>query len=84
MQPATSPAGRPYVPREPSDSVIARLLDEHLDDFLEGVHQGDPDWRVPAFVERDLRAITTCGDYTRGFVFLKCGSCREPRAVPFS
>jgi hypothetical protein len=75
---------RTYTPREPGDSVLARLLDQHLDDFLEGVHQGEPAWRVPVFVERELRAIVDCGDYTKGFVLLACDGCRERRAVPFS
>lgn len=75
---------RPYVRRVPGDSTIVRVLEYHLDDFLEGVHQGDPGWSVPAFVERELRAIIECGDYTRGFVLLKCSTCRNGQVVPFS
>jgi hypothetical protein len=45
----------------------------------------DDDHRpLPGFVERQLRAITTCGDLGRGFVRLECTRCRGPRVVPFS
>ena len=87
MAPAAT-ASQPYTPRDPGNSVIAKVLEYHLDDFLEGVHlnggDGDPNWSVPTFVERELRAIMDCGDYTKGFVLLKCATCRQGQVVPFS
>jgi hypothetical protein len=57
-------------------------LRDHLDDFIA---RCDDDHRpLPRFVERQLRALTTCGDLTHGFVRLECTRCRGPRVVPFS
>jgi len=57
-------------------------LRDHLDDFI--ARCGDDQRARPRFVERQLRAITTCGDIGYGFVRLECTRCRDPRVVPFS
>lgn len=60
-----------------------RLLREHLDAFVERTAAAAGPG-LPAFVERQLRAMIACGDLTQGFVRLECMSCRGPRIVPFS
>jgi len=75
---------RTYHPRDPSESALVTLLRDHLDAFLDAADSDDPTWRLPAFVERELRAIIPCGDLNHGFVRLKCTACRGPRVVPFS
>ncbi len=73
---------RAFAARDPETSLLACLLRDQLDDFIA---RCDDDQRsLPAFVQRQLRAITTCGDLTYGFVRLECTSCRGPRVVPFS
>lgn len=73
-------APRSYAPRDPEACPLACLLRDHLDDF---VARCDQDQRhLPRFVERQLRAITTCGDLGHGFVRLECTRCRGPRVVP--
>ena len=68
--------------RDPDACPLTGLSRDHLDDFIT---RCDDDQRpLPRFVERQLRAITTCGDLTYGFVRLECTSCRGPRVVPFS
>ncbi len=74
---------QPYQPRDTQDSVLVTLLRDHLDAFVEST-QADGGSGLPAFVERQLRAMTECGDLTHGFVRLECSSCRGPRVVPFS
>ena len=75
-------APRSYAPRDPESCPLACLLRDHLDDFIA---RCDDDQRsLPPFVQRQLRAITTCGDLTHGFVRLECTRCRGPRVVPFS
>ena len=59
------------------------LLREHLDTFVERTAADDGPG-LPAFVERQLRAMIGCGDPTQGFVRLECTECRGPRIVPFS
>jgi hypothetical protein len=57
-------------------------LRDHLADFIA---RCDDDQRpLPRFVERQLRAITTCGDLGHGFVRRECTRCRAPRVVPLS
>ncbi len=82
MPPSALPA-QPYQPRDTQNSVLVGLLREHLDAFvLHSCADGGPG--LPAFVERQLRAMIECGDFTRGFVRLECSKCRGPRIVPFS
>jgi len=71
-----------YAPRDPEACALAGLLRDHLDDFV--AYCDDEQRPLPRFVERQLRAITTCGDLTYGFVRLECTACRGPRVVPFS
>ena len=88
------PAARAYAPRDPEESVVARVVRDHLDQLRERIaaadsesedpHPGGDPARLPAFVLRELRAIADCGDFTKGFVRLRCGTCRADRIVPFS
>ena len=73
-----------YLPRESQSSDLVQILREHLDDFIERCQGPDPEWVLPAIVERQLRAIVSCGDFTAGFLRLECRACRAPRVVPFS
>jgi hypothetical protein len=75
---------QPYRPRDPHASVLTQLLSTHLDAFIDRAEQGPGAPGLPRLVQRQLRALIDCGDPTRGFVLLKCPTCREPRAVPFS
>ena len=74
---------RSYAPRDPEACLLTCLLRDHLDDFI--ARCDDENHRpLPRFVQRQLRAITTCGDLGHGFVRLECNRCRGPRVVPFS
>ena len=73
-----------YRARDTQDSVLVAVLNEHLDEFVTRAESDAPDWRLPGFVEDQLRAMTRCGDFLQGFVRLECTSCRAPRVVPFS
>jgi len=80
---AVSVPARRHHPRDPQESVLVSVLEEHLDAFLQQVRD-DTERSLPAFVERELRAIAACGDFTRGFLRLRCGDCRRDRILPFS
>jgi len=82
--PPRPPVARAYTPREPGESALVVLLRDHLEAFLEAAQADDPEWSLPAFVERQLRAVIACGDPSFGFVRLECTACRGPRVVPFS
>jgi len=81
---ATPPVARAYCARDPSESALVTLLRDHLDAFTAAADRDDPTWRLPAFVECQLRAIFRCGDLTYRFVRLECTACRGPRVVPYS
>lgn len=74
-------APRSYAPRDPEGCPLACLLRDHLENFIARCEDDRP---LPPFVQRLLRAITTCGDLGHGFVRLECSRCRGPRVVPFS
>jgi hypothetical protein len=52
---------QPYHPRDTQDSVLVNLLRDHLDAFIESA-EADGGAGLPAFVERQLRAMVDCGD----------------------
>ena len=53
-------------PRDSETCVIADLLRYNLDDFLTQASEGSDSGPLPGFVERELRAISQCGDFVRG------------------
>jgi hypothetical protein len=74
-----------YAPRDPEKSLWNHVLREHLLTFLERAR--DPDDAssgVPAFVERELRAVVGCGSFALGFLRIFCPDCKFHTRVPFS
>ena len=57
------------------------ILAEDLEPFLERVAV-ESGRQMPAFVRDQLRAMVSCGDFTRGFSRFECTECRAPRVVP--
>jgi hypothetical protein len=57
----------PYRPRRPADTVLYRVVQQHLETYLalsrEGLLDEDP---VPAHVERELRRYLECGILAHG------------------
>jgi len=72
-----------YVPREPHATVLYRLVKEHGDEFLRHARESY-DGPLPRYVEDELRGYLRCGDFTRGFVHLRCHRCEHDLLVPFS
>jgi hypothetical protein len=72
-----------YQPRDPNDCVVQQVLRRHLDEFLARVRE-EADRELPAFVVHQLRALSTCGDFTHGFIRLRCDRCQDVRILPFS
>jgi ribosomal protein S27E len=70
-------------PRDPDSCVVSDIVRSHLAEFLERVSCDTDDQSIPAFVQRELKALSECGDFTRGFLRLRCGDCRDDRIVPF-
>ena len=73
-----------YRPRDAEHGVMYRVIDEHLEAFLDAAAHHADGSRLPAFVEEEFRDFLTCGVLARGFARLRCGDCAFERLVPFS
>jgi hypothetical protein len=70
-----------YARREPQDTVLYRVVDQHLPEFLS---QAAEHGGVPGFVEEALRNYLSCGVLMHGLCRFRCSSCREERLVALS
>lgn len=50
-----------YRPRDAEHAVLYRVIDEHLDAFLETTRRQAAGVPLPAFVEQEFRDFLTCG-----------------------
>src|SRR5262249_56453563 len=65
-------------------AMLYRVIDEHLDAFLETARRHADGAALPAFVEQEFRDFLTCGVLAHGFARLRCTGCALERLVPFS
>jgi hypothetical protein len=63
--------------------VLFGLVKEHLEEFLRHAREAY-DGPLPRYVESEFRKYLECGDFSRGFVHLRCPTCGEDLAVAFS
>ena len=64
--------------------MLYRVIDEHLETFLDTAQRHADGLRLPAFVEQEFRDFLTCGVLALGFARLRCAECAFERLVPFS
>lgn len=72
-----------YLPREPHATVLYRLVKEHGAEFLRHARESY-DGPLPRYVEDELRGYLRCGDFSLGFVHLRCHRCQHDLLVAFS
>ena len=66
-----------YVPGDPSQTVLYRVVADHLETFLASL-DADPDTRgLPAYVEREFYDYVQCGVLAHGFLRLGCDTCQH-------
>lgn len=82
QRPAEVPRDRIYIRRRPEESVLYGVVHPALEGFL--AHARARDRVVPRFVERELRALLSCGILAHGFVRVRCDACACERLVAFS
>jgi hypothetical protein len=72
-----------YTPRRPHDTVLHRLVREHLATFLEHAETAyvAP---LPRYVLEAFERYLACGDFSKGFVRCRCDACRHDILVAFS
>ena len=74
-----------YRPRRPSQSVLYRCVQQHLETWLAQCRDGhDDEWSVPEYVEREFRRYLDCGILARGFARARCGQCGHDFLIAFS
>src|SRR5262245_40763748 len=61
-----------YRPRDAEHAMLYRVIDEHLDAFLETARRHADGAALPAFVEQEFRDFLTCGVLAHGFARLRC------------
>jgi hypothetical protein len=65
-----------YWPRRPSQSVLYRGVQQHLETWLAECRDcHDDDAPVPPYVEQEFRRHLDCGILARGFARARCGQC---------
>src|SRR5215471_8204209 len=73
-----------YVPRDPSQTILYRVVADHLEAFLASL-DADPDARgLPAYVARELYDYLQCGVLAHGFLRLGCDTCQHEMLLAFS
>jgi hypothetical protein len=76
---------RSYRPRQPHRSVLHRVVRDNLETFLaQGMQRSANGEGYPLYVEKEFRDFVACGDLSRGFARVRCGSCGHEMLLPFS
>jgi hypothetical protein len=78
------PPSTSYEPRRRADSVLHRIVQDHLETFLVEAARLRAGEGVPLFVERAFRDFLRCGLLAGGFARFRCGDCGLDRLVAFS
>jgi hypothetical protein len=84
MTPHLAACPSAYVPRDPSQTVLYRVVADHLETFLVSL-DADPNTRgLPAYVEREFYDYVQCGVLAHGFLRLGCDTCQHEILLAFS
>ena len=79
-----APALATYEPRDPSSTILYKVVAEHLETFLASF-EADPDAKgLPAYVEREFYDYLQCGILAHGFLRLGCDTCHKEMLLAFS
>ena len=74
-----------YRPRHPSQSVLYRCVQEHLETWLAHCREDpDDDGSVAQYIEREFRRYLDCGILAHGFARARCGDCGHDFLIAFS
>src|SRR5712691_10765907 len=79
-----APAVATYEPRDPSSTVLYKVIADHLETYLASC-VADPDAKgLPAYVQREFYDYLQCGILAHGFLRLGCDTCQQELLLPFS
>ena len=72
-----------YERRCPEETILYRLVQEHLESFLAQV-EAEGGSGLPEFVKAEFDAFLACGILAHGFLRLRCSECGHEKLVAFS
>ncbi len=72
-----------YVPRQPTETVLYRVVDEHLNAFMSRAAE-TYQRPLPSYVIKELRAFLRCGRFDEGVLRCHCHHCGLDVFVPHS
>jgi len=79
-----APAMATYEPRDPSRTVLYKVIADHLETFLASF-EADPDATgLPAYVQREFYDYLQCGILAHGFLRMGCDACKQDVLLAFS
>jgi hypothetical protein len=80
-----APSSNPvhYERRRPEETVLYRLVQEHLETFLAQV-EAETGASLPEFIQEEFDAFLECGILAHGFLRLRCAKCAHEKLVAFS
>jgi hypothetical protein len=82
---ATPTATRGYARRQPEDTVLYGVVQDHVAALLDIVRDhSEHGFGYPRFVVREFEEFLACGLLCYGFVRVRCDTCAEERLVAFS
>jgi len=73
-----------YRPKDPANTLLYRVVQEHFETYLSLSTEGWDDNPVPAYVEREFRRYLECGILAHGFARARCPECGHDFLVAFS
>jgi hypothetical protein len=78
-----APAVATYAPRDPSSTVLSKVIADHLETFLASL-DADPDAKgLPAYVRHEFYDYLPCGILAHGLLRLGCDTCQQELLLPF-
>ena len=72
-----------YRPRRPQDTLLHRIVREHLETFLAHARESY-DAPLPKYVRDELRGYLRCGIFDYGFIRARCDACKHDLLIAFS
>jgi hypothetical protein len=79
-----APVTATYEPRDPSRTVLYKVITAHLETFLASLDADPTAKGLPAYVQREFYAYLQCGILAHGFLRLGCDICKKEMLLAFS
>src|SRR6201981_461304 len=79
-----APALATYAPRDPSRTILYKVIADHLETFLASLDADSDATGLPAYVQREFYDYLQCGILAHGFLRLGGDTCHHEVLLAFS